>query len=123
LRRIFREQERKGIDGGSQVIGVVAGVLGVVERHLGEGEQGIRVGRARGDGEVQAGNRCRRVTLKLLRQVLATQNDLGGLADVARGDRGTGQLTLHGARVGAFDLDRVRAGGEQQQQPHRGAEH
>jgi hypothetical protein len=47
------------------------------------------------------------------------QDDLGGLTDVARGNRGAGQLTLHGTRVGALDLDRGRAGGEQEQQQHR----
>jgi hypothetical protein len=121
LRRIVREQERKGIYGGSQVIGLLAGILGVAERQLGEGEHGIRIRLPRGDGTVQAGNRCLRVTLEQLRQVFAMQDDLGGLADVAGRDRIAGQLTLHGARVSALDLHRGRAGGEQQQQPHRGA--
>jgi hypothetical protein len=38
LRRIVREQEREGIDGGRQVIGLLAGILGVAKRQLGEGE-------------------------------------------------------------------------------------
>jgi hypothetical protein len=47
-------------------------------------------------------------------------NDLGGLADVAGRDHVAGQLTLHGARVGALDLDRGRAGGERPASPRPG---
>ena len=121
MRRIVREQECEGIDGGRQIIGVIARVLGVAERQLGESEQGVWIKLSRRDRAVQADDRSLRVALEPLRQILAVQDDLGGLADVAGRDYVAGQLTLHDARVGAVDLYRCRAGGEQQQQSHRGA--
>ena len=84
----------------------------MAERELGEGEQAIRVGRASGDGTVQVGDRSLRIILKALCQVLATQDDLSGLADVSCGYHVGGQLTLHDTEVGELDLDRGRTSGE-----------
>ena len=100
---------------------MLAGVFGVVERQLGEGEQGIRIRFPCRDGAVQLGDRRLRVAVEELRQVLPTQHDLGGLTQIPGGDYVAGQLVLHGARVSALDLDRGGAAGEQQQQRRLGA--